>query len=256
MPQIGTLEYPDTSIDDVIESAKKIARQFKSAEFDRAALAAALGYKNARSGTFNARLADLRRFGIVDGRADGIRATDLAQRIAAPATQDEYAAAVSEAAFRIPLYKVLYEHYQGETPSEEDLFATLLNITKADRIDAQKQAGRIKTLFGEVVSRAEVTAIGTAPRSHGTPAPGTRTRLPQAGSGEELLAIEFHAGQIHQSFPFTPEGVDQLAVILKEESFWKFLRAQALGTPKPSGGPDRETGKRASAPTSDPGPRN
>ena len=64
-----------------------------------------------------------------------------------------------------------------------------------DRIDAQKQAGRIRTLFGEVVGRAEVTAIGTAPRSHGAAAPGARTRVPQAGSGGELPAIEFHAGR-------------------------------------------------------------
>ncbi len=138
---------------------------------------------------------------------------------------------MAEAAFKIPLYKALYDHYQGEIPSEDDFFAILLNLTKAERMDVQNQTARIRGLFVEVMGKVGGTIVPPqAPqvRSALSPPIAAKARGAYAGLPPSPALLEFHAGEIlHQSFPFTPEGVDQLARVLKDDGFWSFLRAQA-----------------------------
>ena len=137
MPTLGQHDYPLTTVADGIENAKKIVLQFKGQSFDRKALAAALGNKSAETGAFNQRLADLRRFGVIDGRGETLQVTALAQRLAIPTNNDEFSDAVFEMMTRVPLFKLLYEHTEGKSPTEDELLATLINLTKADRASMQ-----------------------------------------------------------------------------------------------------------------------
>lgn len=175
MAAIGTFDYPDTTVDDAVEIAKKLASTFKSTEFGRDALAAALGYKAPNSGAFNQRLADLRKFGIVEGRGDSSRVTELARTLAAP-RPGEYQEAIASLMFRVPLYKALHDHYKGAAPGEDDFFATLLNLTKADRIDVQNQAGKIRSLYA-----AGSNLIGSRPAQSAPPTPDTQASNPAPG---------------------------------------------------------------------------
>jgi hypothetical protein len=115
MPSLGSMDFPETTISDAAELAKKIAQSFRTNEFSKESLAAALGYKNAVSGAFNQRLADLRKYGIVEGRGDRLRATNLSQRLAAPAP-GEYEHSIQEMLEAIPLFRALHEHFAGSLP--------------------------------------------------------------------------------------------------------------------------------------------
>jgi hypothetical protein len=223
MPKIGAFDYPDTSVEDAIEAAKKIARQFKTGGFDRTSLSAAMGFKSANSGTFNQKLADLRRFGVLEGRGEEIRATDLAQRLAVPKTTEEYAASVQELIFKIPLYKTLHDQHPSGTPSEEEFLATLLNITKAERVEVQKQSARIRNLFSEAHGKMGASGVvGPAP----PPRPPIAPPGPPTGTGATPGLIELRAGPAYHSFAFTPEGIEQMARLC-DVSFWAYLKGLA-----------------------------
>ena len=146
MAKLGAFEYPDTSLDDAIEMAKKVAKQFKGQDIPKEALATCLGYENASSGTFGQRVADLRRYGVLEGRGKGLRASEAAKALLYP-DPGEYEKTVASMVLRIPLIKALYDHYQGETPTTEDLAIQLRIITGAEREDIARQVPRVRSLF-------------------------------------------------------------------------------------------------------------
>ena len=222
MPAIGDREIPATNIDTVVDSAKKIAQQFKGSPFDRKALATTLGYKSDATGAFNQMLADLRRFGIIVGRGDSIAATELVQRLAVPQNDAEYGSAVLEAMNKVTLFNELYNHYQGVLPSEDDLLATLINITKADRVHVSEVVGRVRS------NLSTGWAKGGSYRASVANAPPGGNRQPGAGAGAIVSedTIELSAGKLHLSYPLTADGIEMMRLNFDGPKFWEILTKQ------------------------------
>jgi hypothetical protein len=185
MPSLGSMDFPETTISDAAELAKKIAQSFRTNEFSKESLAAALGYKNAVSGAFNQRLADLRKYGIVEGRGDRLRATNLSQRLAAPAP-GEYEHSIQEMLEAIPLFRALHEHFAGSLPGEEDFFVTLLNITGADRLAVKDMMPKIRGTYSDAINRigprgsqsAQERVAARSPASSEQPGRGSQATSP------------------------------------------------------------------------------
>lgn len=152
MPTIGSYTYPNTGIEEAIDMARKVATTLGGEDFDRGSLAAALGYQNPTSGSFNNRMADLKRYGILEGRGSSIRITELAHKLAAPGP-GEFSQAVGELVMNIPLFKALYDRFGNRLLSQDEIYPVLMNVTKADRIEIQKQIGDIRKLYAEGISR-------------------------------------------------------------------------------------------------------
>jgi len=250
MPSIGQYEYPAMNVATAIDAAKKVATQFKGQPFDRVPLAAALGYKTAGSGAFNQTLADLRRFGVVDGRGDSMQVSALAQKLAVPTSKEEYAGVVLELINRVPLFKALYEHYSGSAPSEEDLLATLINLTKAERTEVQGVVGRVRANF--VSGLSALSAAGPIPRASAGQ-PGQRAGLVPGGDHRKASlgplegdptdhVIEVVAGTIHIRFPMTETGIKLMRHNFEGKGFWEILEAEvakAASVPFPSTTPEK-----------------
>ena len=237
MPALGNQEFPKANIESIIEAAKKIANQFKGQPFDRVALSTALGYKGPRTGGFNQVLADLRRFGVIDGRGDAIQATSIAQRLAVPSGPDEYSMAVLEMMNKVPLFAQLYDHYEGTVPSAEDLQTTLINLTKDNRVTV---AGLVPLIRGNLAAGWSKAGPYRSSKSPGRPIEQTT-----AGSSESNLresdrrvvarepnsvdspVIELFAGNIRLQYPFTEDGVRLMKEHFSSDLTWKTLEGEA-----------------------------
>ncbi len=252
MPTIGQHEYPLTTVADAIEKAKRISAQFKGQPFDRTSLAAALNYKSARTGAFNQLLADLRRFGVIDGRGDMLQATSLAQRLAIPTSSEEFSQAVYEMITRIPLFKLLYEHSEGKAPTEEELLATLINLTKADRAAVQAVVTRIRNNFASGLSRIgsfrpATTSASPAAESSGGVLPLSRSR-DFRGLGEpenEVIptnVIEVRAGEVRLKYPMTRTGLKLMRLNFEGGGFWEILEEEVSKSERPTEAGDTPNG--------------
>lgn len=78
-------------------------------------LAVFLGYSKAKNGAFLTRLANARLFGLVEGPSNELRPTTRAVRILRPDYPATAARARLEAFEEVPLYKVVLDHYHGQT---------------------------------------------------------------------------------------------------------------------------------------------
>ncbi len=198
---------PKISMSEAVGLAKEIVGQFRSHEFTDSGLASLLHHETAKSGSFRQRQADLRRFGLIDGRGDKLKASSTAQTIYAPGP-GELNGALSQVAFRIPLYRTLHEKYKGSIPSEEDFLTTLVDLTGLPRSELMEH---VKTLLG--LYRDVCGTLSMAPPSSSAPPPrptGGYTQPPPAsGSRFESSASEFSVSVVDE-----PEAIDRLIGLL------------------------------------------
>lgn len=135
----STIKFPYGDLDDAVEITTAIFRKYgKSCTIDQ--LAAELGYDSVDNGTYRLKLATARLFGVVSKGRGRIEITSFGQRIVDPATQD---AARADAFLRIPLYKRIFDEYQGGyLPRDEGLeaFMEQAGVTS-------KQTGRARQAF-------------------------------------------------------------------------------------------------------------
>ena len=142
----STIKFPYGDLDDAVEIATAIHRKYgKSCTIDQ--LAAELGYDSVSNGTFRLKLATARLFGVVSKGRGRIEITGFGQRIVDPTTQN---AAKADALLRIPLYKTIFDEYQGRyLPRDEGLeaFMEQAGVTS-------KQTGRARQAFQRSAEQA------------------------------------------------------------------------------------------------------
>ncbi len=193
-----------------IEYAKRIVSTFKSDSMTGEALAHTMGHDNDRSGTFIRKLSDLKRYGLIESRGDGLYATDLAKRISAWTSEDERINALREMVFNIGIFKQLYDVLQSNTaPSENEVLSQLLNITKKDRADLQSISAEIRKFYIDAMQYINVNemrqvsqTVMDAPHSQQS----TQNRQQPNSEG----AITFIADKINLSLP---ESITNLELI-------------------------------------------
>lgn len=131
MPRIGSFEYPNASIQDVIRLAKQIVGEGDKGRSGKKKQGAETRRKGSDE---SARLKELQDFGILQLSEEELEPTSLAHRLAAPTNRDDYRSAVAEAAFNIPLFSALNETFAGRRVplTERDFLAGLLVVTATD----------------------------------------------------------------------------------------------------------------------------
>ncbi len=198
---------PKMTLSDAVELGKKVVGQFGSHEFTDTGLASLLGHDTAKSGAFRQRQADLRRFGLIDGRGDKLHASMSAKTISAPGPS-ELSGALSQTAFRIPLYRSLHDKYKGAVPAEEDFLTTLVDLTGLARSDLMPH---VKTLLGLYTDVCRT--LGMAPSVSTAPPPRTfGGSVPQPPAGG--ARFESSAGEFSVSVVDEPEAIDRLIGLL------------------------------------------
>lgn len=184
--------YPVYDLNDSLAVAREIKEQ-GGGTADDAHLAAYLRYSTARSGTFLARVAAARAFGLITKQGNQHIPTARALAILSPERPgvDDRAARV-QAFFTVPLYRTVYNRYKNQSlPPEVGVRAvmeTQFGIAK-DRtaiayrvlMDSADQAGFFEARGGQRTHLIEPVGIPTAPTGDESGAPGENGG---AGSGD------------------------------------------------------------------------
>lgn len=220
MPTIGDKDFPTTNVDSAVEVAKQIATQFRGNAFDKASLASKLQLA-ATGGAFNHLVADLRRYGIIEGRGNTMQTTALVQKLAVPQNDQEFRDTVIEMMNRVPLFSMLFEHYHGEVPSVDDLRTTLINLTKEpDRVKVDGVVGKIRTNLASGWSK-----VGTNLSGGTAVSPSTQKGPPTTSIPNEEGIITISVGKLTLRYPLDEVGIE-LARSNLNDQFWKVVKAQ------------------------------
>jgi len=142
--KIGDWVIPQNRLATSLHDIKKIYEQFKSDETSNDLIAHTLN-QAPRGGAFLQKMADLRAYGLIEGRGGKIRVTELGKQATYGHSQ-ERATALEKIIKNIPLWGILFDKY-GTSIKEENFWIDLVQITGAERLDAQKQANFIRNAY-------------------------------------------------------------------------------------------------------------
>src|SRR5712691_5439530 len=119
--KVGTYDIPLFRLPNLLDDTKTIYQQFPKEEIkDMDTVAKLLKHKSASSGAFRQKLADMRAYGLIEGRG-GVKISDLAKRIAYPKPDNpkDRIEAYKEAVLRIPLWKDFYGKWGTSIPKDQ-----------------------------------------------------------------------------------------------------------------------------------------
>lgn len=120
-------QYPYFDLDDSIKVAHAIHER-GGGTCSRAQLAAFLDYKTVTSGTFVSRIYAAKQFGLVEFSGESVSCTDRANRILHPVFPEDETAARVDAFLAVPLFRRVFETFDGkQLPSEVGLQNLLKN---------------------------------------------------------------------------------------------------------------------------------
>lgn len=150
--RVQVVEVPVyVSIADAIDIAKKLVT-FKGEDITRDALASTLGHKNTGSGTFIRKMSDLRKYGLIEGRGEAYKATELTNRIAFASNETEKNGAILEMINNVDIIKKLAEVLPHDTSvPESEIRSKLVNITKRRPDELQPLMAIISKLYKDAL---------------------------------------------------------------------------------------------------------
>lgn len=220
MAKIGSYYYPSRKIIPIIESVKLIGDKLRSNTASVEVVASTLGYKSTFNGAFQHTLADIRKYGLVDGRGKEIRLSELAHKIIAP-NKGEEASAMKEMIFHMPLWKEIYEKF-GKNPS--DFSVVLQSVAGINRLEADAVKDEISKLYIDAVSK-----IGNEVSTEN----GGNMQIDNQNVGQSSEMI----GNPQKFASFSSEGIsikilNDKSHLQTADSFIKFLLTQTEETNK------------------------
>jgi len=149
MAKLDGMRYPSKmTAEEAVKIAKIVVDEFDGKVSSEEAFAQAIGHSTANSGSFIKKVADARSYGILPTR--GLKATDLAHRVAHPKNNAERREAIFEMYQNVSLLSELYDQLNGNEPPS-NLWSVLTEITDANRSDAKKAADDVRIHYEEML---------------------------------------------------------------------------------------------------------
>jgi hypothetical protein len=142
--QIGNMKVPTNSLEVLLDATKKIYKDSSGKEISKARIAEILGHSP--GGTFSTKMADLRDYGLIEGRKNNILVTKLGKQATVPRDDSEKNAALLKAVKNIPLWKKLLEDV-GTSIKPENFWHHLADITGAERSVAKDNADAVRKAY-------------------------------------------------------------------------------------------------------------
>jgi hypothetical protein len=209
MGTLGEYEYPDITISQAVD----IVRVIDDKSIERLdVLANSIGHSGPtawRGGAFRAKLAALPRYGLLEGKQNDLRLSELAKRILHPTSETDKNAALASAILSIPILAKVHEKLHGEVPS--DFWVPLYDCTGVDRKLVKEHADDIRRLYADAVRY-----LGE------TPSPTPKAKAAIREEDEEMALdvdvppsmMHFRSGAIRVNLPVSPQNVKVLIQLL------------------------------------------
>lgn len=157
MAKIGSYDYPETQFGTLLKAVETLILKFPDGESrNEKNFADAIGHKNTKSGGYLRKVADLRKYKLIE--KGGIKATGNAKLIIKPLHQKEKETSINEVIMNINLWKDIYSKIKKDVPSVEDFKIQLSEIT-GDRDKSIGNGGNIRNLYIDVMKSYNDSAI-------------------------------------------------------------------------------------------------
>jgi len=208
MGKIATYDYPEVSVDETIKIAEILVNDFHKKVTDQNNFANKLGHKSSSSGTFLVKMADIRKFGIMDKR--DYQATKRAEILANPTTQQEKNQEVKEMVLGVPLFEKLNARLKTKSPTIEQFRTQLIEVT-GDREKGNKEAERIRKIYIDAITHIREEQLkeqSTDPFNNMT----QDSTTPQQCNSDLIL---FRAGCYNLSLPKDDANIQVLITLLE-----------------------------------------
>jgi len=145
----------------VLDWTKQIYDEFSTSETDALSVAKLLGHTSI-GGAFNAKVASLSAYAVVDRRHGKIRVTEIGRKAVLPEDGKEKTDGVRSALLKVALWKRLYNNYTAkgaELPA--DFWADLAKIADIPGEDAKSMSEWVVKAFNSDISYLRSTEKGT-----------------------------------------------------------------------------------------------
>ena len=183
----------------VLDWTKQIYDEFSTSEADALSVAKLLGHTSI-GGAFNAKVASMSAYAVVDRRLEKIRVTEIGRKAILPADGTEKADGVRYALLKVALWKRLYNNYTAkgaELPA--DFWADLAKIADIPGEDAKSMSEWVVKAFNSDISYLRSTEKGT-----GTVESDQRPQKRVKTSGTDQLVAQTPSPPRVQSQPISP----------------------------------------------------
>lgn len=210
MAKIGSYDYPEASINDVVRYAEILVNDFHKKINDINEFASRLGHKSANSGPFSVKLSDMRKFGLMDKRE--FRSTQRAEIIANP-VGNEKQMAIKEMILGVPLFEKLNTRLKTRNPTIEQFKTQLIEVT-GNREKASKEAEKIRKIYIGAISHIR-EGIDKKVSEEGF----TEDKLNMGNQKMEQIgeeALLFKSGKVNLVLPKDDSHIDILISVLQK----------------------------------------
>lgn len=214
MGKIGSYEYPEIQFGTLLKAVEILITKFNGQVNDEKTFAESLGHATNKSGGFLTKLADLRRYGLIDKR--GIIATTRAKKIINYLTPMERNQELNECVMEIRLWKDLYNRLGTASPSPNDFKIQLAELT-GDRDTSISMNDKIRNLYIDVMNNytgeavKEVSNIGVM--GDKLPQEQQKKPLEQTKVSENLIVLK--SGEVDIQLPKNDTNISILMNVLK-----------------------------------------
>lgn len=144
MPKVGSYSYPKLNPDKAVNIAKTLVKEHDGSPANEEHFAQTIGHSTSNSGAYISKIADLRKYGIIQKR--GLDATETAENLVFPRTDEEEREAKFEMFRNIELLNELYDELNGNTPPD-NLWTIIHELTDCSRSEAKEAEEDIRDLY-------------------------------------------------------------------------------------------------------------
>lgn len=147
MPNIGDFRFPRYGFDEALENIETLVKDLNGEINNKENFAKAIGHKNATSGAYRKKVADLKKFGLMDNNS---QATELARNLIHPRSDKHRRNAKFEALMNVELLSKLYDYTGGE-PTDEGFWIKLSEVADTKPGEAKKHADKVAELYNSML---------------------------------------------------------------------------------------------------------
>ena len=213
---IRGLKVPSVGLEKAIGSLKTIYGRESRSSITRDVVAEHMGYKSSAGGAAMRALADLFKYGLLEGQGSQIIVSDLGARVAVcEEGTPEYARAVKEAAEKPALFAKLNERSKGGPITDRAVESYL----QLDLKFSKKSAESAARVYRQTRKFLEAALEGIDPGALGEEDEGEGTRQEDeavTGPGADKPRMRLHASPMGGYAPPLEKGVEREVYILEE----------------------------------------
>lgn len=219
---VGTKEIPQFRLSStLLKDLKTVYEKVGKNEVDAGVIAELLSHKSPKSGTFLAKIASMRDYGVLDGRGK-LRVTDIGEAIAFNRDQTKFNDALIRAVNKIPLWHMLFEKYtqNGQDIPDADFWLTLkescdLTIEEAKIVapnvrNAYKEDIKLIIISKPIPNNVENNGESKQPSNNLTQQPQNPPQQPQQPATEGMIPMGYGDVKVYLPKEGTAEAWNKL----------------------------------------------